>query len=123
MTYPDAPAARERSTSAREFEPVSIRTRTASLEDRHAHVHEDYVGAEGASELDRLPAVARLTDDLDPVVGGEDRLERLCEQPMVVCDEDAERLRLPFARAHPPILAVSVDLWKRTSGLGSRSCS
>src|SRR5205823_12976510 len=94
-----------------------------AVEDRHAHVHEDYVGAEGARELDRLPAVARLTDDLDPVVGGEDRLERLCEQPMVVCDEDAERLRLPFARAHPPILAVSVDLWKRTSGLGSRSCS
>ena len=31
VTYPDAPASREASTSAREFEPVSMRTRTPAF--------------------------------------------------------------------------------------------
>ena len=92
-----------------------MRTRTASLdradlargleavEHRHAHIHQDEVRAELPRELDRLAAVARLADDLDPLVCREDRLERLGEQPVVVGDEDAERLRL-LARGHPFIL-------------------
>src|SRR5512135_1154890 len=94
-----------------------------AVEHRHADVHEDDIGAELPRELDRLFAVACLTHDLDPLVGAENRLQRLREQPVVVRDEDAERLGLRPARAHPLILAVSVDLWKRTSGRGSRSCS
>ena len=44
-----------------------------------------------AGELDRLRAVARVPDHLDPVVVGEDRLERLREEPVVVGDQDADR--------------------------------
>ena len=75
-----------------------------AVEDRHAHVHQDDVRVESLRELDRLTAVTRLPHDLDPLVGREDRLERLGEEPVVVGDEDAERLRLRLARTHPSIL-------------------
>src|SRR5436190_9724380 len=94
-----------------------------AIEHRHAHVHQDEIRAQPLRELDRLAAVARLADDLDPVVGGEDRLERLGKEPMVVGYQHAERLGLLRAARHPFILAVSVELWKRTSASGSRSCS
>ena len=112
-----------------------MRTRTSSLAARISRVASNpsstgmltsmstTSGLERPRELDRLAAVARLADDLDPLVGGEDRLERLGEQPVVVGDEHAERLRLLRAAGAPFILPVSVGLWKRTSTSGSRSCS
>src|SRR2546423_9136021 len=79
-----------------------------TIEHRHAHVHQDEIGAEPPRELDGLAAVACLADDLDPVVGGEDRLERLGEESMVVGDQHAERLGLLRAARHPSNLPVSV---------------
>ena len=41
-----------------------------------------------ACEADRLAAVERSADDLDPLVGREDQLERIDEQPLIVGYED-----------------------------------
>ena len=46
-------------------------------------------------------AVARVPDDLDPLVADEDRLERLGEETVVVGDEHADRLGLLRAARHP----------------------
>ncbi len=61
-----------------------------------------------ASSTASLP-VARAAGDLDPLVAGEDRLEGLGEQAVVVRDENADRLRLRhrLARRHLSILAVT----------------
>jgi hypothetical protein len=83
VTYPAAPARRERSTSSLEFEPVSMRT----------HVHQSHVRLEAAGPLDRLRAIAGLANDGDPVVGREDGDEGLDEQLVVVDDEHANASR------------------------------
>ena len=48
-----------------------------------------HVRVELARERDRLAPVERSADDLDPLVGVEDQLERVDEQPLIVGDEDA----------------------------------
>ena len=80
---------------------------------RHAQVHEHDVGPELAREPDRLLAVARAADDLDPAVEREDRLERLGEEQMVVDDQDADHV------------GRKVRAWatEDRSASASRSCS
>ena len=51
----------------------------------------DHVRLQPARKLDRLVAVGRAADDLDPLVGREDGLERLREEAVVVGDEEADR--------------------------------
>ena len=48
--------------------------------------------------LGRLTAVAGVGDDLDPVLPGEDRLERLGEEAVVVGYEDADPRHCDFNR-------------------------
>ena len=48
-------------------------------------------GARLRRELDRLPAVGRLADDLQVVLGVDQRGERGPQQRLVVDDEDAGR--------------------------------
>ena len=53
-------------------------------------------GCELPRERDRLVAVEGPADDLDPLVGLEDQLERVREEPLVVGDQDAGRTRIRF---------------------------
>ena len=64
------------------------RDRAEAVDARHAQVHQHHVRVEIAGERDRLAAVERSADDLDPLVGVEDQLERIDEQPLVVGDQD-----------------------------------
>ena len=47
--------------------------------------------AERSRQLDSLAAVARVAGDLDPVVGRQDRLQRLSKKTVIVGDQDADR--------------------------------
>ena len=57
---------------------------------RHPHVHQDDVGPEAPRGLDRLLAVARLTDDLDVVVGPEDERKARADHRLIVGDQDPD---------------------------------
>src|SRR5512132_125916 len=83
---------------ARQYQYAGIRPRLAnppgrldSVHHRHADIHQDNVRLELQRQLDCLRTVARAPDDLEGALAGEDRLERLGEQPMVVHDQDANR--------------------------------
>jgi hypothetical protein len=65
-------------------------------------------------EPDRLGTVDGATDDLDPLVCGEDRGKRLGEETMVVCDQDGE----------PRQFVSKLCTWKRPRlEPGSSGCS
>ena len=63
--------------------------RLDAVHDRHRDVHQDHVRLQRERLLDGLLAVAGAADDLDLRLGGQDRLERLGEETMVVGDQDA----------------------------------
>jgi hypothetical protein len=51
-------------------------------------IHHDHVGRERGGLRDRLVAVRRLADDLDPLQVAEDRGQAGAEHRVVVGDED-----------------------------------
>ena len=60
---------------------------------RHPQVHENHVGGENGPLLDCVLAAARLADDLDVVVGRQERAQAAAEHLMVVNDENPDRFR------------------------------
>jgi len=58
--------------------------RLDAVRHRHPDVHDDDV----RRELDRLPSVGRLADDLQVVFGVDERRERGAQQRLIVDDED-----------------------------------
>ena len=64
--------------------------RLDAVEHRHAHVHQDDVGAVELDEADGVGAVGRLAHDLDAVLGLEDHAEPLAQQGLVVGQDDAD---------------------------------
>ena len=66
---------------------------------RHAHVHEHDIRCELECERDRLAAIGRLTDDLEPGHRGEDHPEAGSHELLVVCDEDADHRSLAYGSA------------------------
>src|ERR1700683_780365 len=73
------------------------------VQHRHPDVHDDDGRGEAGRELDRLPAVGRLADDLQVVLGVDQRGERGTEQRLVVHDQNPGR--------HP---APSIGTWAFT---------
>jgi hypothetical protein len=72
---------------------------TAARFDWHAHVHEDYVGAEPAGQLDRFHAVCGLADHLDVVLGLQDQAKATPDQGLVVGDEHPDAGRVGHGAA------------------------
>jgi hypothetical protein len=81
------------SAAMRSFVLSDLLRRVEAVHDRHRDVHQDHVGVDVQCDLDRLRPVCGVPDDLEPVVGGEDGLEGLAEQPVVVGDEHADPVR------------------------------
>jgi len=67
--------------------------RLDAVADGHLHVHQDDVRLKDLRESDGLGAVVRDTDDVDATVERKQLHQRLCEQEMVVCDQNPEGLR------------------------------
>jgi hypothetical protein len=61
-----------------------------AVEDRHADVHQDYIGVQASGCLDRLAAVAGFADDLDVGLGLEEHAKAGPDQPFVVGEQDAD---------------------------------
>jgi predicted Zn-dependent protease len=76
--------------------------RLEAVHDGHADVHQRHVGTEGGRQLDRLPAVACVPDNDDAVVAGENRLERLREEAVIIGDENADGVRENGGGFHGP---------------------
>ena len=80
----------------------------------HADVHQDDGRLEAGGLLDRLEAVARLGDDLDVLLAGEQHPKSGAHHRLVVGDEHANRHGRPppigsrVLRTKPPPVAVSV---------------
>jgi hypothetical protein len=70
-----------------------------AVHSRHAHVHQRHVRAQAACQLDRLGAVARLAEDVEPRQL-EDQPEAGADELLVVRDEDPD---------HPLILSDPSD--------------
>jgi hypothetical protein len=67
---------------------------------------------ERLGELDGLAAVARVADDADPVVAGEDHLERLGEEAVIVRYEHANRRSHQSPDPEGTTLPCTVDIVK-----------
>ena len=71
------------------------------VDDAMVAIERDNVRLQRACELDRLASVGRPADDLDPRVAREHRLERLCEETMIVRDQHANRCDVLLAHLDP----------------------
>ena len=87
--------------------------RLEAVELGHADVHQHDRGPEASGLVDRLESVARLGDDLDVVLAGEQHAEAGADHRLVVGDEHADRHGLVAGRAEgcvlrtkPPPVAV-----------------
>ena len=91
---------------------AELRQRRQAVEPGHREVEQDEIGLERTRELDRLGAVAGLSDDVEPVLG-EQRGERLAGQRMVVDDQYSVGhfafLRLSARRVLPTRVNVRYD--------------
>ena len=58
---------------------------------RHPDVHQDHVGPGGRDEVERRAAVLRLPDDLQVVLGVEDRAQAATHEVVVVGQGDPDR--------------------------------
>jgi hypothetical protein len=56
----------------------------------HRDVHQHEVGPELARQPDRILAGGGQADDVDPPIGGKDRLEGFGEQAMVIDDQNTD---------------------------------
>src|SRR5262249_37780354 len=64
--------------------------RLEAIEVRHLHVHHDDARPQRLRHLDRVAAVRRLADDLEPGIRGEQRDEQLARGRGVFGDQDAD---------------------------------
>ena len=55
---------------------------------------------------DGLPPVPRVTDHGDPLLAAEDRLERLCEETVIVCNQNSNRTHVRNPRKRPTKLCL-----------------
>ncbi|GAA3232156.1 hypothetical protein GCM10020256_47310 [Streptomyces thermocoprophilus] len=76
----------------------------------HAHVHQHDVGQQVGGLVHGLGPVARLTDDLDVLLGGEHDLQATAEQCVVVHDQDSDRLLACRARLRVPAVDAVVGV-------------
>ena len=101
---------------ARQHDHARLRPRLADLlhrpdavEPRHLEVHQHDVRREPRRLGDRLDAVARLADDLDPLLQAEERAEPLADDLVVVDDEHADRAQPSGASSRTVVPAPAAE--------------
>lgn len=84
---------------------------------RHPDVHQQDVRPGSGGQADRLPAVGGLADDLDVILGGQQRGEPTPDQFLVISQRDPDHRALRWLCS--PGLADS-RAWTRTAARAGR---